>query len=211
MDWDRAAGVAGELRAKEQWVSDLFTLQAAIAERTGRMLDDASYGRVPAPQGGPSRLFDTADSAVPQMWRTHPLNHEREARAKGSYQAGEVDERSAWTLFENAAALRAQVTRRLIETPESAPTMDEAALQAALDERFGGELLQPRYRGAYLGRALTRHVADPGQLVGELPSVAEGIQRLAALYPANSSACSAGSLSASTRRQRRTTSPRLAG
>jgi len=185
MDWDRAAGVAGELRAKEQWVSDLFTLQAAIAERTGRMLDDASYGRVPAPQGGPSRLFDTADSAVPQMWRTHPLNHEREARAKGSYQAGEVDERSAWTLFENAAALRAQVTRRLIETPESAPTMDEAALQAALDERFGGELLQPRYRGAYLGRALTRHVADPGQLVGELPSVAEGIQRLAALYPAS--------------------------
>ncbi|MDR7269141.1 Zn-dependent protease with chaperone function [Pelomonas saccharophila] len=185
MDWDRAAGVAGELRAKEQWVGDLFALQAAISERTGRMLDDADYGRVPAAQGGPSRLFDTADSAVPQMWRTHPLNHEREARAKANYRASEVDERSAWTLFENAAALREQVTRRLIEAPGSAQPMDEAALQAALDERFGGELLQPRYRGAYLGRALTRHVAEPGQLVGALPGAAEGIQRLAALYPAS--------------------------
>ncbi|WP_457389155.1 M48 family metalloprotease [Roseateles sp. P5_E1] len=185
IDWDRAAGVAGELRAKEQWVGDLFALQGAIAERTGRMLDDADYGRVPVAQGGPSRLFDTADSAVPQMWRTHPLNHEREARAKAEYRASEVDERSAWTLFENAASLREQVTRRLIEAPESAKPMDAAALQEALDERFGGELLQPRYRGAYLGRALTRHAAEPGQLVGDLPEEAEGIQRLAALYPAS--------------------------
>ena len=185
MDWDRAAGLAGEWRAKEQWVGDLFTLQAAIADRTGRMLDDGDYGRVPAQSSASSRLFDTADSAVPQMWRTHPMNHEREARAKADYRPGEVDERSAWTLFENAAALRAQVTRRLIETPESAQVMDEAALQAALDERFGGELLQPRYRGAYLGRALTRHAAEPADLVGELPDGEGGIQRLAALYPAS--------------------------
>ncbi|KQV60999.1 hypothetical protein ASC95_06155 [Pelomonas sp. Root1217] len=185
IDWDRAAGVASELRAKEQWVGDLFALQEQIAERTGRMLDDADYGRVPPRQAGPTRLFDTADSAVPQMWRTHPLNHEREARAKAEYRASDVDERSAWTLFENAAALRGQVTRRLIETPEAAQAMDEAALHAALEERFGGELLQPRYRGAYLGRALTRHVAEPGQLIGDLPDETQGIQRLAALYPAS--------------------------
>jgi Zn-dependent protease with chaperone function len=184
-DWDRAADLAAELRGKEQWIPDLFALQSGVAERTGRMLDDEAYGRVPAPQGGPSRLFDTADSAVPAMWRTHPLNHEREARAKADYRAGDVDERSAWTLLEQAATLRALVTRRLIETPESAQTLDEAAVQAALDERFGGELLQPRYRGAYLGRALTRHAAEPGALVGELPSAADGIRRLAALYPAS--------------------------
>lgn len=185
MDWDRAADLAGELRGKEQWVADLFVLQSGVAERTGRMLDDTAYGRVPHPQGGPARLFDAADSAVPLMWRTHPMNHEREARAKAAYQAGDVDERSAWTLFERADALRQQVTRRLLETPESAQPLDTAAVQAALDEHFGGELLQPRYRGAYLGRALTRHVAEPAQLVGELPGAAEGIQRLAALYPAS--------------------------
>lgn len=183
MDWDRAADLAGELRGKEQWVADLFALQSGVAERTGRMLDDEGYGRVPARQGGAHRLFDTADSAVPLMWRTHPMNHEREARAKAAYQASDVDERSAWTLFEQADALRRQVTRRLLETPESAQPLDEAAVQAALDEHFGGELLQPHYRGAYLGRALTRHVAEPGQLIGELPAAAEGIQRLAALYP----------------------------
>lgn len=185
MDWDRAADLAGELRGKEQWVADLFALQSGVAERTGRMLDDEAYGRVPASSGGRSRLFDAADSAVPLMWRTHPLNHEREERAKAAYQASEVDERSAWTLFEQPAPLRQQVTRRLLETPESAATLDEAAVQAALDEHFGGELLQPRYRGAYLGRALTRHAADPGLLVGSLPGAAEGIQRLAALYPAS--------------------------
>lgn len=185
IDWDRAAGVASELRAKEHWVGDLFALQAAISERTGRMLDDGDYGRVPTQPGGPNRLFDTADSAVPQMWRTHPLNHEREARAKADYRPSEVDGRSAWSLFENAVALREQVTRRLIEAPDGAKPMDEAGLQTELDERFGGELLQPRYRGAYLGRALTRHVAEPGQLVGALPEAADGIQRLAALYPAS--------------------------
>ncbi|MDR7330972.1 M48 family metallopeptidase [Roseateles asaccharophilus] len=185
IDWDRAAGLASEWKSKEQWVGDLFALQTAISDRTGRMLDDAQYGQVPAPQGAGHRLFDTADSAVPQMWRTHPLNHEREARAKADYRAGGVDERSAWTLFADAPALRTQVTRRLFEMPESAQPMGEAELQKQLDDRFGGELLQPRYRGAYLGRALTRHVATPAELVGELPDADDGIQRLAALYPAS--------------------------
>lgn len=185
IDWDRAAGLASEWKAKEQWVGDLFQLQAAISERTGRMLDDAQYGQVPAARGAGHQLFDTTDSAAPQMWRTHPLNHEREARAKADYRAGDVDERSAWTLFAGATALRAQVTRRLFEMPDSATPMDESELQKKLDERFGGELLQPRYRGAYLGRALTRHVATPAELVGELPDATDGIHRLAALYPAS--------------------------
>ena len=185
IDWDRAAALASEWNAAERCVDDLFALQTAIAERTGRMLDDAHYGRVPPQSAGASRLFDTADSAVPQMWRTHPMNHEREARAKSDYRASDVDERSAWTLFADVQGLRTQVTRRLVERHVSAQPMDTAALQAALDDHFGGELLQPRYRGAYLGRALTRHAAEPGQLVGELPNGADGIERLVTLYPAS--------------------------
>jgi Zn-dependent protease with chaperone function len=184
IDWERAAGLAGEWRGKEKWVGDLFTLQAQVAQRTGRMLDDADYGRVPA-QHSAARLFDTADSAVPQMWRTHPLNHEREARAKAQYRASDADERSAWTLFEQPEQLRTQVTRRLLELPDTAQPMSDATLQAELDERYGGELLQPHYRGAYLGRALTRHAAEPEQLVGDLPEAADGIQGMAALYPAS--------------------------
>lgn len=184
-DWDRAANLASEWKAGEKWVGDLFALQSAIAERTARMLDDDRYGRLPPQGAGPAHLFDTADSAVPQMWRTHPMNHEREARAKAHYRPGDVDEHSAWTLFDNTAALRAQVTRRLFETPDAAQPMDDAVLQAALDERFGGELLQPRYRGAYLGRALTRHAAEPGELVRDLPEGIDGIRRLAKLYPAS--------------------------
>ncbi len=184
-DWDRAAGIASQLKAREQWVVDLFALQGVIAERTGRVLDDDRYGRLPAQGAGPARLFDTADSAVPQMWRTHPLNHEREARAKADYRPGDVDERSAWTLFRDAQGLRTRVTRRLFDTPESARPVDDAVLQAAVDEHFGGELARPRYRGAYLGRALTRHVATPQELAGELPAGADGIRRLVALYPAS--------------------------
>jgi Zn-dependent protease with chaperone function len=185
IDWDRAAGLASEWKAKEQWVGNLFELQSAISERTGRMLDDAQYGQVPAPRGAGHRLFDTGDSAVPHMWRTHPLNHEREARAKAHYRTGDVDDRSAWTLFADAPALCTQVTRRLFEIPESATAMDEAELQERLDERFGGELLHPRYRGAYLGRALTRHAATPAELLAEPPAGEDGVQRLAALYPAS--------------------------
>jgi len=184
-DWDRAAGIAGQLKAKDQWVTDLFALQAVLAERTGRVLDDERYGRLPAQGAGQARLFDTADSAVPQMWRTHPLNHEREARAKADYRPGEVDERSAWTLFRDAPALRTQVTRRLFDMPDGALPVDDATLQAALDEYFGGELARPRYRGVYLGRALTRHVATPQELAGELPAGTDGIRRLVALYPAS--------------------------
>ena len=35
------------------------------------------------------------------------------------------------------------------------------------------------------GRALTRHAAEPGQLTGEPPAEADGIRRLASLYPAS--------------------------
>ncbi|PTT88030.1 hypothetical protein DBR42_10495 [Pelomonas sp. HMWF004] len=182
-DWDRAAGIASQLKAREQWVDDLFALQSAVAERTGRMLDDDRYGRLPVQGQGPALLFDTADSAVSQMWRTHPLNHEREARAKADYRPGDVDERSAWTLFDGTGLLRSQVTRRLLERPESAQPVDDTTLQAVLDEHFGGALAQPRYRGAYLGRALTRHAAEPEHLVGELPVEDDGTRRLAQLYP----------------------------
>ena len=53
----------------------------------------------------------------------------------------------------------------------------------ALDEQYARLQYQPFYRGAYLGRPLTRHVARPEELYGEVSLSSDMQQMLAALYP----------------------------
>ncbi|HEY2929695.1 M48 family metallopeptidase, partial [Piscinibacter sp.] len=181
--WSRALGFVAAEKAKGQVTRDVFAIQSEVLARMGRILNDASYGRVPplpAERPEAHRLFKAELAQPPQMWLTHPLNHEREANAKRHYIVAPIDERSAWDLFDAPALLREQVSAKLLGKVESAPVADEASL-AALQKQFEREYLASRYRGVYLGRSVVRSAQAPQQLVGN--ATAEPLAAAQQLYP----------------------------
>jgi Zn-dependent protease with chaperone function len=183
--WGRAAAFVMNEKARGRLTRDLFTIQARVIQRMGQVLNDADWGSVPAPAGGvrpeEHRLFKAELAQPPQMWLTHPLNHEREANAKRHYVAAPIDPRSAWTVFSDAQALREQVTARLLgEAGKATPVGEDESLQA-LDRQFERESLKSRYRGAYFGRSIVRCAADPQAL--HEPLSLPGAAEFDRLYP----------------------------
>jgi len=183
--WDRTLGFANGELAKGRVPRDLFAVQSRVIERMRAILDNPAYGALPVvPEGPPEtrRVFKAELAAPPRMWLTHPLNHEREDNAKRVYIAAPRDERSAWELFSDPAALRERVTAHLAPPSAKQATMVpvEETLQT-VDEQFRREYLDRRYRGAYLGRSSVRHAATVAGLYAE----PQGDLRaaLAALYP----------------------------
>ena len=181
--WDRTLGLVGEQHAKGRLPRDVFPLHAHVMQRMGEILSDPEYGRVPpVPAQHPEkhRLFKAELAQPPRMWLTHPLNHEREANAKQSYVNAPIDERSAWELFDDPAAVREQVSRVMLESADKETVPVEESL-AAIDEQFGREYLNSRYRGVYLGRSMVRSAGRPEDLVEAAPVDWRG--QLDALYP----------------------------
>ena len=180
--WDRVLGFARGEKARGAPPRDLFALQQHMTARMAAIRDDPNYGRVPALPlaGAPAhRLFKAELTQPPRMWLTHPLNHEREANAKKTYVPAPLDERPAWTLFDDPAALRERLSAALLETGEATPAPHAESL-AKLDEHFARTSLDRRYHGAYLGRAVTRGADRLAQLYGsEAPALAD----LARVYP----------------------------
>jgi len=184
--WGRAEAFARNQLRQGHRVSDILALQASVIELMGPLLQDEQYGRVPpeAQAGNPThRLFKAELAQPPQMWLTHPLNHEREANAKRRYIAANIDQRSAWVLFRDAQALREQVTAPLLgpvqaETDQPLPTEQALAL---LRQQFQREFFQPRYQGIYFGRSVVRVAAQP-QALYDQPAPAS-LAALDALYP----------------------------
>jgi len=179
--WSRAVNFTFGEKQQGRRVRDLFAVQSHIVGHMGRLLNDGSYGRVPpVPAADPKahRVFKAELAQPPQMWLTHPLNHEREANAKRHYVAAPVDDRSAWSLFGGAQALREDVTARLLGSGEMA---EESDALVALDRQFDREALNQRYRGVYFGRSAVRWAATPAELrePAPLPSAAD----LDTLYP----------------------------
>lgn len=179
--WDRTLGFVGGEHARERITRDAFAIQSRVMQRMGQVLNDPQYHRVPplpAEQPQQHRLFKAELAQPPRMWLTHPLNHEREANAKRHYIAAPIDDRSAWELFDDAAAVRERVTAQLIGDTRLSPLPIEDSLQA-LDEQFARESLQGRYRGVYLGRSVTRSAASAAELVDPRATTSG----LAGLYP----------------------------
>jgi hypothetical protein len=116
------------------------------------------------------------------MWATHPQNHEREESAKRVYLSAPEDTRSAWSIFENAPALRERMTQQLIGEIEHAAVDPDVTLQR-LDHRFAIEQLTPHYRGIYLGFPVARHAARVDELYAQIP--ADGALDPETLYPAS--------------------------
>ena len=161
--WNRAAGFVMNEKAKGRLTRDLFEIQTQVIGHMGRLLGDPQYGRTPAlASADPAqhRVFRAELAQPPQMWLTHPLNHEREANAKRHYVAAPIDERPAWALFDQAQALREAVTAKLLGAPpEGAVPHEDAA--GELGRQFEREYLAGRYRGVYFGRSIVRHASDP--------------------------------------------------
>lgn len=182
--WARAVGFVMNEKAKGKFTRDLFAVQSQVVSHMGLLLNDPAYGRVPPLTGfkpEAHRVFKAELAQPPQMWLTHPLNHEREDNAKRHYVHAPIDERSAWALFADPQALREQVTAQLLGADaQQACEAPEASL-AALNKQFDRECFKSRYRGVYFGRSIVRHAADVQALyeVAAMPAA----QELERLYP----------------------------
>lgn len=163
---------------------DLFKVQGRIIEKIAHILDDDSYGKVPpASVDRPEahRVFKSNFAQPPQMWLTHPASHDREENAKRYYLRAPHDVRSAWLLFDNVESVKSQVAAHLIGESKAAP-VDEEQTFKALDERYALLQYEPRYRGAYLGRPITRHAKTAEELYEELQKQSDLRQEFESLY-----------------------------
>jgi Zn-dependent protease with chaperone function len=182
--WDRAVGFASAEAGAGRGVKDLFALQTLVTERVRGILGDPHYGKpapVPQERPGAHRLFATAIAQAPRMWATHPSNNEREENAKRHYISAPLDERSAWELFDDDAALRERMSAHVFRNAKTEPSsLEESQKRLAAD--YDRAYLDRRYRGAYLGRAITLHAATLAELY-EAKAEAGRAAGLESLYP----------------------------
>lgn len=168
--WNRSLSFANSEVAEKRAIHDLFAIQNQITEKLRYILDDPEYGlSVSLPETGAEkhRVFKDVIAHPPKMWETHPNNNEREENAKRIYIASQIDDRSAWELFDDAPGLRQQATAELLKDIECQDCDIEDTLKN-LDQHYSHKFLNPRYKGSYLGRDLTRNVEQPDQLYDEV-------------------------------------------
>jgi Zn-dependent protease with chaperone function len=183
--WDRTVDFANREIREGRGVLDLFAVQARIIERVRFVLNDPEYGSPPPiPAASPQmhRVFRATLAAPPRMWSTHPTSSDREANAKRTYVSAAIDERSAWSLFKDPAALREQVSAHIARKAQfkMAPL---AETLARVDERYVRAHLDPGYRGAYLGRSIVRGARTVAELFEQPVAPTALIATLDALYP----------------------------
>ncbi|HEX7644740.1 MAG TPA: M48 family metallopeptidase [Burkholderiaceae bacterium] len=184
--WNRTMGFVGEECARNRKIADVFAIQSRVLEHLRVVYDDLQYGRVPPVARGEAparRLFKADFARPPQMWATHPLNHEREENAKRTYVDAPLDPRSAWIVFRDAAALRERASLGLYnEAAAGAPVIATAEAVEHLDGEFRREFLNRFYRGAYLGRSVVRCKAKVDDLYEPDGNLAPNV--LDTIYPA---------------------------
>lgn len=145
---------------------DVYFHQTRAAEFLKAKRGDDTLGEVPPLPEDPTQsvqVFKPEDTRVPAMWATHPANPEREANAKARYVRGPADDRSAWVLFRDEAAVRERMSweaykhNRKEKLPEALE--DPAAVQAFLDAEHAETTYPPKYHGLYENRYV-----KPGEL-----------------------------------------------
>jgi Zn-dependent protease with chaperone function len=144
---DRAAGDLALAAEHRQFTRDLFYHQ-----------EKASGEAVPVIPSGPGPVFSPTTGRTTPMWATHPSHFDRECNAKRRYLPGPSDQRAAWLLFQDADALREEVTRQYywlrhhVDLQE--PLIDPERVAAFLDEERTVLSFDTRYRGVYDNRFL---------------------------------------------------------
>jgi Zn-dependent protease with chaperone function len=184
--WDRAASFAYTELSAGRAIPDIFDIQQLLIDKFAFIVDDPDYGKVPAlpsEHRAAHRVFKNDFVQPPRMWASHPSNIAREENAKRHYLPSQHDERSAWLLFENPLELREQVTTKILAKASEVDVVAREQSATALNENYALLKFDPRYRGAYLNRALTRHVLTAKQLYDNVSSIPNISAALLALYP----------------------------
>lgn len=173
---------------QDRAIDDVLAVQSRVLEHLRQILCDPMHGKVPpVPADGSAashRVFSAQLAYPPKMWATHPPSDEREENVKRRYLRAELDDRSAWILFRDPAALRAKVTYNLYvegKRPKETASLEECL--ARLDASFSEPFYDPSYRGAFLGRSPVRAAEESAHLYGEAPPPHQLPEELAALYP----------------------------
>ncbi len=182
--WDRTARfLAGQLR-REQLPKDVFGVHTLVRSKLGQIKADAWWGEIP-PAGDEApaqrRLFKQGFAQPPQMWATHPASADREENAKHLYLEAPHDPRSAWQLFTNRDELHTKIRLQLTGDAQVPRLLDAAEAATEVEQHFSSPRLDPRYRGAYLQRELTRHARHAADLFE--PAGSGAGQGSPSLYP----------------------------
>jgi Zn-dependent protease with chaperone function len=141
-----------------RFTRDMYYHQTKAAEFLKVRRNDPALGEVPPLPDDPTQtvqVFKPEDTSVPKMWATHPANHDREANVKARYFRGPVDDRSAWELFDDRAAVREAITLKVYEIArkvKSPALEDPEAIQAFIDAEHAETTYNPRYHELYENR-----------------------------------------------------------
>jgi Zn-dependent protease with chaperone function len=136
---------------------DIFHHRDGAAAHLRAVNKKPDMGIPPAP---PAPVFDPGDrSSGPQMWRSHPANHDREANAKRHYLPAPADDRSPWMLFEAPDRLRARLSAAFYNGPIGRGVAEEDLgdpqhVQAFIDSERAETNYDPKYHGLFDGRRL---------------------------------------------------------
>ncbi len=154
--WQEATGFIDDQLSEGFKTEDVFAIQSWILEKQQYILNDPDFGSVPPmPADGRDqhRIFTADIAQPPQMWATHPQSHLREANAKATYVPADLDDRSAWLVFEKADQLRKDLSAFLLKELEQKDRPMEKTIEA-LDKSYRKEYFNPAYRGVYLNRSI---------------------------------------------------------
>ncbi|MFC1749476.1 M48 family metallopeptidase [Pseudomonadota bacterium] len=182
--WDRSLSFLGSEAREGRAVADVFIIQKRIIQRLGLILNDPTYGQIPPlPDIGAEkhRLFSEAMATPPRMWATHPENSAREENAKQTYVAAAVDERSGWSIFHDSKAIRARMSAHLLDASELTQTEPKASIET-LDKQFNKAYFAKKFKGAYLGRSITRYAEESAQLYSDYTALQDVDHELNQLY-----------------------------
>ncbi|MBO0698619.1 MAG: M48 family metalloprotease [Zavarzinella sp.] len=139
---------------------DLFYHQAQAAERLRRVRKDPRLG---LPPDGPATgeavwVFRPTRDGIPEQYRSHPTNYDRERNAKLADLPGPRDDRSPWLLFGDAADLRRAVTEVFyladLDRQEAYDPRPAAEVQAFIDAEHAETTYDARYQGWYDDRLI---------------------------------------------------------
>jgi Zn-dependent protease with chaperone function len=141
------------------FTSDIFYHQTLAADYIRKVDKKPNLGIPPEP---PKQVFDPEDdlSLIPEMYSTHPKNHEREENAKREYFKAPPDTRSPWILFsdvEKVKRIQSKLFYKLALEKKKLKFDDFSepeAVQTFIDSERSEMHYDPKYHGLFDDRFL---------------------------------------------------------
>lgn len=168
--WEEAKDIMTEQLKSGKVIEDVFAVQTRVLEYQRWVLNDPEFGEVPQlpDEGRENHRIFTADIAQPpQMWATHPHSHLREANAKKTYVPAQLDDRSAWEIFNNPEQLRRELSAYLFEDLKEHDLQPMGETMAAVEKEYSKQFYNPAYRGVYLGRSVVAYAGKADDLYSQ--------------------------------------------